>query len=1625
MSLPTPPSTRNRDKENVDIIGGSRVAWSLNNQYHSLQSPPKPRVSSSTYNTPTRSILKKPSQLLLPLPDVAQREITPEPADALANLTYLEYPISKIVAVEGSLREQIEGYNVLAARLRTSVPESAEADSSWPLFQPLRRQQQRLVDCIVRDLGRALEDPGCLELSELLPEDDREAELSLASLPSPKSTPKKKKRGMTAEQVKHARDLCTVTHSVLKVLSLVFSSPPIQKVFTDEQLGSILTQILAIPLAEEVPTPNARKTCALAIWLLQVQRLPEEVLMPARDRIACALRRGMDGELGKEGKKGSASDGLKAIHDLCLYQPLTFAPAFAPLLPSILANILAPTLPLRTQACHALGGFVLGMASLPLSYIHTHVADCIASFLLTVPAASKRTSPSKNASPTKASQESIIVRTLRTTLNATEAAHVAQGPVWALCVMASFIVLLGSSACLNIKLTRTIYGLLSVAIRHKKSSIRALACIVWRCMTWAYLQPSLPPIPDEESVEPEQDNTAAEEAARANFWKLLKSCIDLQAGVATIAGLLGAEDSDDESLNNALTLIKLMLGKGSRTCLDAVDTLQQLVSLDPSPRPWHPNRLVTRSLFSASPGLLTVDFANLSEVVQPLYAEAISIEDVRPLAREEIVKDWVYAEFLELWKLSIGMVEMFEDTDMPAQIVGIWDGLLKAQIGLFQDNDEDDAIPDFAAKMVDVLIELLQDTNLDLVGRSTSATAKGSAGLRGSSPFNFTDPPMEPAADLTNGLLKLHVVRRLFETTRAAIPHVHMNMAGERMLACLMKNEDEFTEGRPAVLGLWARFCAEVIAVCDIDLIKAFWGYMPALRDKIWEWNWTDECKAVAWRAFLQKWREDPEANWEGCLYVLGVPFMELNGWELTSDDLTIWEEFLTHTIGKGLDCGNDTLTVLDNVAEIIQRHRGGNNILASARVADLLLSQVDLTDVQDSPKALVEYTGEVLVTTYPPHDSNNLWTMWLIRSVVQAIGAASSPVLDEILQTWQDGLWLWITDAERACVDSKDDLITLYEAILVAIQGLPVTAESIESMVLVLGSVFASHDKLVEAGCAAFTEFWNTISTYLIPPEEGWSSSMLRILSLAGLLPEEIPAPAEVAECEEVATLIEDSHEPEEETPLHDHHSSSPCIGHFKPASFASPSPSPSPSPVEPCAFNFGYGHGPEVAYPIYHPSSPPIPTTPLSSSTSFLFTPRASTPTRPQKPMQVGFEIPSKSPGSPSVRRSRMERNGPGERANVLASPNKRRRVTENEDHDKENSSPYRLSSAPRSGSTLVGSSPSVRGKKRRASFGEDVERPIKRGKTGKEVVVQPSESETESDTEEEVAQEKGTAENPILVDLFGDDDDVVVVPRSAGESAANGGKPKTVRMFMEAVEVPRLKEVYKRMSKPLAEVLGNAKTLMTPRGPALKKKAASTIKAKSSTGIKQSTNVLGDANSRKRRRNSDSGKHHDVAEITDDDDDPFTIKALTDTNRRASMPVRPLPALQIPGCDGPIVLEATSPSLSVRSRSRTFSPVEPHFPSSSDDDPHLGQVTPHHLISPALRRTRAIPSMRLHSSERKKSKSLVPSVERLLGSDPPSSDDSVLSASPSREIVRRRTLKRTGSTSSISHKIKPLTL
>jgi len=252
MSLFTPPSTAHRiskDKENREIDPSSRVIFAKDHKIHILASP-TPTKSQKLLAVPKvaagRSILKKRQSIYLtPFEeDEPQREVTPEPSDPLCDLAYLAYPVSVITRPEGaenstSLRELIEAYSVLAARLRSCVTGTTDVDASWPLFQPLRKQRDAFVNAVVRDLGKALLSPAAAT-----EEEERERQqVQRILLPSPKNTPKKKRDGMTAEQVKRARDLCTTTHAVIRLLSLVFTLPAICSIFSGEFYSGAYTSI--------------------------------------------------------------------------------------------------------------------------------------------------------------------------------------------------------------------------------------------------------------------------------------------------------------------------------------------------------------------------------------------------------------------------------------------------------------------------------------------------------------------------------------------------------------------------------------------------------------------------------------------------------------------------------------------------------------------------------------------------------------------------------------------------------------------------------------------------------------------------------------------------------------------------------------------------------------------------------------------------------------------------------------------------------------------------------------------------------------------------------------------------------------------------------------------------------------------------------------------------------------------------------------------------------------------------------------------------------------------------------------------------------------------------------------
>ncbi|THH29108.1 hypothetical protein EUX98_g5072 [Antrodiella citrinella] len=885
----------------------THVAWSERNEIHTLSATlgrGKPLKSSGLRQQPGRSILKK-VQVPLPSMDECQRETTPEPSDPLVDLTYLESSVKAIIATEIVLKDLVEAYNTLTLRIRACVAGNTDADASWPLFQPIRKNREAFVDALVRDLGRALEKP----LSQTVePESDEECKMiedveepcedAFKGLPSPKESPKKKRKGMSAEQVKHARDLCTTCHATLKFLSAVFTIPAVYRLFKEKQLRFVLTHVLAIPLAEALPTPNARKTYALAIFLIQTQRLPDEVLEPAANRIAYAIRRGIEGELGKEGKKGSINDGLKAVHDLATTYPAIFVPAFTELLPSVFACLLGPTYAIRTQSCSALGGFAIASASIPLSPVHTRISAYTALYLTDVPPGT----PSKKGSPM---DDSAIVRTLRMLLKTSDPVVAAQGPVWALCLMASFVVMLRKAVYSNAKVTPIFVALFNVGLHHPKSSVRGLVTAVWRTMTWAYFTPPLMKLPSsDDEVEEEEDaeedvDTQEAETRYGKLWKVLSGVTEMGNGVSSVGALLSTETEDN--LRRAVYVMKRMGRNGGAACKDAMDLVCQLVSQG-AENEWEPMKLLPNALFSTNPGLLTAEYNELAQAVRPILARFPGVEDVRALTDEELSQPWVFMGLLNVWMEGLRNLRLFWGCkELPEEIHEVWLRLLQVNVKTLTEAENDAELRRLADGVVTVLCDILDEEDLDL----SSGVDDTNSNVLPTIPIELQASP----GSWRKLALKSFVVEQLWIVVRDTVPRDVLAEPTEMFLAYLIQHEPHLV---PDVLqadqahASWAQLCATVALTCETAEVEAFFGGRRCSADKKKSWEWVPAVRSQVWSQFIKVW-DDRQVNWESGVLLLAVPFSSSSSWELDNEDLNSWDGYLRYTMDKALDYGVDS----------------------------------------------------------------------------------------------------------------------------------------------------------------------------------------------------------------------------------------------------------------------------------------------------------------------------------------------------------------------------------------------------------------------------------------------------------------------------------------------------------------------------------------------------------------------------------------------------------------------------------------------------------------------------------------------------------------------------------------------
>lgn len=274
-----------------------------------------------------------------------------------------------------------------------------------------------------------------------------------------------------------------------------------------------------------------------------------------------------------------------------------------------------------------------------------------------------------------------------------------------------------------------------------------------------------------------------------------------------------------------------------------------------------------------------------------------------------------------------------------------------------------------------------------------------------------------------NYAVKLFLVRDLFTITRAVFPPDIFAELAEAVLRYLNAQEESLVgdvQCSDEVREQWACLCAEAAFACEASVVQAFWENSLRKGQRESEWD-ADVCSAV-WQAFLERWTSggtEGSRSWGMAVVLLSAPFIEPSGWEMSNEDVDAWDAFLRRAIDTALDHGIDTTTLVDQVAGVVATNHSPSSTSA-VRVADLLLSNIEIADARQVPTEVFEFTNDTLNAAYPPAPRHKMMCMWLIRTLTRVIDGCPVELCFSVLELFLDGLRTWIADDFQVCSEDE-----------------------------------------------------------------------------------------------------------------------------------------------------------------------------------------------------------------------------------------------------------------------------------------------------------------------------------------------------------------------------------------------------------------------------------------------------------------------------------------------------------------------------------------------------------------------------------------------------------------------------
>ncbi|KAJ6585180.1 hypothetical protein B0H19DRAFT_1059450 [Mycena capillaripes] len=895
-----------------------------------------------------------------------------------------------------SVHDLIEAYNTFSLRIRSQIRVILNAEVPHPALISLNEYSHQMSEALRRDLKRAREAP---------PSHSRRtscAQNSLQSIPE-----------MDEEEIRVARDLALLSQQVLRFLSDIFTFPPLYSIFSANDLGSVLSELLALGSAASIPSPTSRRTWTLVVWILSVQTLPSAVLLPAKREIVSVLKRALEGEIGKDQAK---SDGLQVVdllrtfylnsnsrsqasnHLLKQFPSLFISPLLA-IFPCILQHLIADSAAIRVQAVNALGRFALAKINTlsTANSCHTSIAATLSTFINT------QTSKAKSVQP------QLRLRNLvNEALSARNPSHPADSPFWAVQLLASFAILMGDFIFSNRAIKLTLQSLQQIAV-HKQKIVLALHPYVWKCLVWVFSR--LPAQSDGED-------------ARNPIFLTLKQELRGGIGLALILSLLGTAPNDDtlDSVSKVLDVVKdMMANKDHLIQAEGVALLTQLLYTPTlsTASVGAPFEILVPQLFDGS--LMQSNRDNVISTIRSL--SRLDPSHVRQLSDSEILHHWDVLADLWVQATNISLGQEFDELKLKTPYLPMseyrqnllhgWQSLLLMPSDLTQGFAHLTPQDPFTSKMAALICSFIVPTG---------------------------------AADAQ--VQRLVLVRKMWHTMTNVFQRDWLSVPAETVLGTVLKQGFNLADYQ--IRKAWAKLCSELLS---LGLPSA----VGVVKDQ-GEAQMPSELQRQLWMLAVKSvHKSGAPAPWMDLAYLLSIP---LGAWTMTNSEVKIWDTLLRTSIAR-----DDSIQPTAFVERVLEDVKDGQRLSDSPQEFLALLSYIDLAERSTLPQAITSALAEVLDDLYPRQALVST-SLQIIRRLQDIVLSAPPTLALPLLVGLQDCICKWLEDDENLLVKDVRKEITrcLFSTPLSTIHDMEPSGENLVSISPFLATV---------ADANAFEKFW------------------------------------------------------------------------------------------------------------------------------------------------------------------------------------------------------------------------------------------------------------------------------------------------------------------------------------------------------------------------------------------------------------------------------------------------------------------------------------------------------------------------------------------------------------------------